>query len=145
MRVCTILTLAILSTAWINSAEAHDMESMTAAKEDGNQKRNQWFNGLTSSGGGHCCSNDDGHHIAEKYTRNVDGHWFVFLEDDQVWAPVPDDHVVRTPSIDGEPYLFRTDKMGQNYSPGYPVVGSHIPLPSSPYGIRCFVPPVATY
>lgn len=119
----TILFLSLLLVT--GSAFAHDMESMTAAKEDGDQHRNEWFKSLSSEGGGRCCDGEDGHHLAEKFTKNVQGRWYVDLDGTGEWTLVPPDRIVKKPSMDGEAYVFRYENRA--------------------FGVRCFVPPVPTY
>ena len=108
---------------------AHDTQSMQMAKE-GDPSRDNWYKSLRDNHyGTPCCDLSDGHQISLDSVRQDGEQWFVNLPA-VGWVPVPADRVVRKPlSIDGQPYLFM--------APG--------PIPESPNGIRCFIPPIPGY
>lgn len=109
-------------------AEAHDMKGIIAAAS-GDQRRLDWYDSLKNGMDVQCCDRSDGHQLGDDKVKLIGSQWFVFLDDMKKWAPVPPQAVIRTPSIDGQAYLFR------------------MPYPSewSPDGIRCFVPPIPGY
>ncbi len=89
--------------------------------------RDDWYSSLKNTQNVMCCDKSDGHQWPDKWTREIGTQWFVYLNDK--WVPVPPQAVIKTPSIDGQAYLFRMV----------------IPVDGSPDGIRCFVPPIPGY
>ena len=57
---------------------------------------NDWFNRLSSKGGGLCCSFADGFAVADPDWETKDGHYRVRLGND--WIDVPDDAVITEPN-----------------------------------------------
>lgn len=88
----------------------------------GDGPRAQWFKSLKNDTGVLCCDLADGARIPQDHVKQVGTTWYVLIN--SVWVEVPESAVVKTSSIDGEPYLFmRYD--GKT--------------------IRCFVAPVPGY
>ena len=122
-------TLAtIVFCVWASGAYAHDMQGIIAAAS-GDQRRLEWYDSLKNGQNVPCCDKNDGHQLAEGKAKLVQGQWFVYLDDAKRWAPVPPMAIIKTPSIDGQAYLFRMP----------------YPLAWSPDGIRCFIPPISMY
>jgi hypothetical protein len=68
------------------------------AHDDGryaNSPLKPWFDGLSSKGGGACCSNADGKVLTDVDWDTKDGHYRVRL--DGQWIDVPNDTVITEP------------------------------------------------
>jgi hypothetical protein len=78
-----------------------------------------WFDGLSSKGGGPCCSDADGFALSDVDWETKDGHYRVRI--DEQWVEVPDDTVITEPNRAGRTMVW------QIYLNGRPVV-------------RCFLP-----
>lgn len=69
------------------------------ARDDGryaNSPLREWFNGLSSEGGGSCCSNADGLSLKDVDWDIKEGHYRVRIE--SIWYDVPDKNVVKGPN-----------------------------------------------
>lgn len=106
----------------------HDMQGIIAAAS-GDQRRLDWYDSFKNGVDTACCDKNDGHQIAEDKTKLVGTQWYVYLDDEKNWAPVPPQAVIKTPSIDGQAYLFRMWS----------------PVGWSSHAIRCFIPPIPGY
>lgn len=121
------LLAALLLAA--SPAIAHDIDGIILAAA-GDQRRLDWYDSLKNHANVGCCDKNDGHQLPDGFTKLIGEQWFVYLEPEARWAPVPPQAVVRTPpSLDGQSYLFRMPQ----------------PVEWSPDGIRCFIPPIPGY
>lgn len=138
LQIGLAVTMLLAVTANVRAHDAKAWEQMAA----GDSRRSDWFTSLHASQGDWCCDFSDSIALEQDHVRQDEQTWFVFLDDDQRWVAVPADRVVKKPSIDGTAFIFLTARvMGSRGD--YP--GSHYPLTGSPYGIRCFVPPIPGY
>jgi len=102
----------------------------------GDPQRLDWFTSLHAPNTDWCCDNKDAEQLSQDRVRQIGSTWYVWLPD-LGWTAVPANRVVKKPSIDGEPYLFRSSID--------PLTKAHYALDGSPSGIRCFVPPIPGY
>ena len=126
MRVVLLALIVLWPAAaqarWVGTAEQWaDLQSRDAYGDMGN-----WFNSLSSKGGGSCCSNFDGQ-PPEAIVQTSDNHYRVMLEGQ--WVDVPDDAVLDVPNKYGKAVVW--------YSKSW---RSRVTGQEGDFYIRCFLP-----
>lgn len=89
------------------------------AHDHHNPEMDDWFKGLRSKAGAHCCNGSDYEGIADPDWQSKDGKYQVRLNG--VWHDVPPDAVIDTPNKVGQAMVWPYEIEGQTF-------------------IRCFMP-----
>lgn len=87
--------LVVVLSAFATVVYAHDHQRPELDK---------WFGELKASGGGLCCSSNEGTVLKDVDWESKDGHYRVRL--DGKWIDVPDDAVVKEPNLDGQTLVW---------------------------------------